>query len=392
MILERFNVAYFAFDQFIPSEHAGFVHTFSIVKALRDIGNDVVLYAPPSGLNLFNLLKWRDYYNGVPINYTRFTVSFKFRYRLFSFLNIISYKKILNFLREQKPEIIHERFHVPNPYSIKIGERFDIPKVLEVNSLYIEEGVYKGKAKEIALKQRKILFEQCKAIITQTKTLKNMIKNLTDKPVYVVPNGVNTEKFRPDVYCEDVKKELGIDNEIVVTFVGSFRKWHGVEQIPKIAKKFEKRNVKFLLIGSGDLFNQIKRLKTDNMILLGAKPHDEVPKYLALSDILIAPFDSEYFKNSNFWWNPVKLFEYMSSGKPIVSYDYDEVREIVKSAGLLAKPGDLEDFIRKLECLIEDENLRKEMGKKAREIAVKEYDWKIRAKQTVDVYEKVQNL
>jgi len=53
---------------------------------------------------------------------------------------------------------------------------------------------------------------------------------------------------------------------------------------------------------------------------------------------------------------------------------------------LLAKPGDLEDFIEKLECLVDDENLRKEMGKKAREIAVKEYDWTIRAKQTVEVY------
>jgi len=387
-MVDKFNVAYFAFDQFIPSEHAGFVHTFSIVKALRDIGNDVILYGIPNGFDLFNLLKWRGNYKGIPVNYTRFIVSFKLRYRFFSLLNVLSYRRVLSLLKEQNPDIIHERFHVPNPYSIKIHEKLRIPKVLEVNSLYIEEGVYKGKAKEIALEHRRRLFGQCKAIITQTETLKNMIRKLTDKPIYVVPNGVDTEMFRPDVCCEDIKRGLGIDDKVVVTFVGSFKKWHGVDLIPKIAKRFEGKKVKFLLIGSGELFEYVKKMKTDNMILVGAKPHDEIPKYLALSDILIAPFNDEYFRGKGFWWNPVKLFEYMSSGKPIVSYDYEEVRKIVRDAGLLAKPGDLEDFIRKLESLIEDEKLRKEMGKKGREIAVKEYDWRARAKQTVEVYKK----
>lgn len=387
--MARFNIAYFAFDQFIPSNHAGFVHTFSIVKTLRDIGNHVVLYATPNGINLFNLLKWQGSYKGIPMNYTRFTVSFKLKYRIFSILNVLSYKKVLNLVKNQNPDIIHERFHIPNPYSIKICEELGIPKVLEVNSLYVEEGIYSGKIKEIALKLRKKMFEQCKAIITQTETLKSMIKNLTDKPVYVVPNGVDTEMFKPDVYCEDVRRKLGVNDEIVVTLVCSFNKWHGVEQIPKIAKRFEGKKVKFILIGSGKLFKHVKRIKTKNMILLGAKPHEEIPLYLALSDILIAPFNDDYFKDSKFWWNPVKLFEYMSAGKPIVSYDYEEVRKIVRDAGLLAKPGDLNDFIRKLECLIEDENLRKRLGERGRKIAVREYDWKIRAKQTVEVYEQV---
>ena len=385
----KLNVAYFAFDQFIPSNHAGFVHTYSIVKALKDVGNHVILYAIPNGIELFNILKWQSSYKGIPINYTRFIVSFKLKYRIFSILNILSYKKVLNLVKEQDPDIIHERFHVPNPYSIKICEELDIPKVLEVNSLYIEEGVYSGKARKIAIEQRKKLFEQSEVIITQTETLKNMIKKITNKPVYVVPNGVDTEMFRPDIYCEDVKRKLGINDEIIITFVGSFKKWHGVEQIPKIAKRFEGRKVKFILIGSGELFNYIKRIKTKNMILLGAKPHEEIPVYLALSDILIAPFNDDYFKGTKFWWNPVKLFEYMSAGKPIVSYDYEEVRKIVRDAGLLAKPGNLEDFIEKLNYLIEDENLRKELGKKGREIAVKEYDWKIRAKQIVNIYKKV---
>lgn len=388
--MSKFNIAYFAFDQFIPSEHAGFVHTISIVKALREIGNSVVLYGIPSGLDLYNIFKWKDSYNNtIPINYTRFVVSYKLKYRLFSWLSRISHHKVLSMIREQNPDIIHERFHVPNQYSIKIWEELRIPKALEVNSLYIEEKVYKGKAKDIALKQREKLFEQAEVIITQTETLRDIIGELINKPIYVIPNGVDTQKFRPDIYCENLKEKLGVNDKIIMTFVGSFKKWHGVDQIPKFAKKFEDKNVVFLLVGAGELFKQVEKMRTDNIVLLGAKPHDEIPKYLALSDILIAPFDHEYFKSYKFWWNPVKLFEYMAAGKPIVSYDYEEVRKIVRGAGLLAKPGDLDDFIKKLEYLVEDEGLRKELGRKGREIAVREYDWRIRAKQTVKVYKEV---
>lgn len=387
--MSKFNIAYFAFDQFIPSEHAGFVHTYSIVKALKEIGNDVTLYGIPQGFDLFNLFKWSDIYKGIPLNYVRFIVSFKLRYKQFYPLNLMSYHQTLDALRKQNPDLIHERFHLPNPYSIKISEKVNTPKILEINSLYIEEGVYSGTAKKMALKQREELFDQCKAIITQTETLKRMIETITDKPVFVVPNGVDTHQFRPDINSVDLRTELNLRDEVVVTFVGSFRRWHGVDQIPEIAKRFERENVKFLLIGSGELFDEIKRAKTDNMILLGARAHSEIPRYLALSNILIAPFDDRYFKGSQFWWNPVKLFEYMSAGKPVVSYDYEEVRKIIRDAGLLAEVENKQDFIEELEYLIEHEAARKELGKRGREIAVNEYDWKKRAKEIEKVYASV---
>ncbi len=384
-----FNVAYFAFDQFIPSDHAGFVHTCSIVKALRDLDNDVTIYGIPGGRDLYNFFKWRGCYQQIPLNYVRFTVSFKLKYRLFYPLNLISYRKTLEHLKRQNPDLIHERFHLPNPYSIKIWEDTKIPKVLEVNSLYVEEGIYGGREKRIASEQREKLLSQCEAIITQTDTLKGMIEEITDKPVFVVPNGVDTEKFKPEIYCDDLKKELELNNEVVITFVGSFRRWHGVHHIRKIAEKFRDDDVKFLLIGTGEMFEEVEKRKADNMVLLGAKSHDEIPRYLALSDILIAPFDGKYFEGSNFWWNPVKLFEYMASGKPVVSYDYGEIEKIVEESGLLAKAGDLEDFISKLRYLIKDDTVRKELGRCGREKAVDRYDWKIQAEKTIKIYELV---
>ncbi|HEY9245389.1 MAG TPA: glycosyltransferase family 4 protein, partial [Candidatus Methanoperedens sp.] len=225
---------------------------------------------------------------------------------------------------------------------------------------------------------------------------KKILETITEKPIYVVPNGVDTEKFRPDIASgNNIRRSLGLSSEdVIVTFVGSFREWHGVHQIPAIASEIGKKykTVKFILIGSGHLYDLVNRTRSGNMLILGSKEYNEIPGYLAISDILIAPFDASRFKyidKYGFWWNPVKIFEYLSSGKPVVTYDYPEIVNIVKDAGMLAAAGDINDFTTKLEYLIQEEKVRHELGKKARELAIKEYSWNIRAKQTTDIYKEV---
>ena len=79
----------------------------------------------------------------------------------------------------------------------------------------------------------------------------------------------------------------------------------------------------------------------------------------------------------------------MSAGKPVVSYDYEEVRKIVRDAGLLAEVGNRDDFIDKLAYLVENEAVKKALGNNGRKIAVKEYDWKKRAKDIERIYDDV---
>jgi len=111
IIMNRFNVTYLAFDQFVPSKHAGFVHSYSIAKAIKSIGNDVVLYGIPTGVELYNLTGWPGDYQGLNVNYVRFIVSFKSKYRPLYPLNIIGYYKILKNLQDQDPDIVDERIY-----------------------------------------------------------------------------------------------------------------------------------------------------------------------------------------------------------------------------------------------------------------------------------------
>lgn len=393
------KIAYFAFDQFIPSKHAGFVHTYEIVNSLQQIGHDITLYALPATPTLYNILKWGDIYHDIKVKYVRFTVSFRPSVIAFLPLNIPSFFNVWKNLSKQNPDVIHERFHTPNPFGWYLAHKKNIPTVLEVNSLYIEDEAYKNKFLiKLATYDRFKQFQNASAIITQTETLKKILGTITDKPIYVVPNGVDTKKFTPDAASNNLRRDLNLkDDDVVITFAGSFRQWHGVHQIPLIASELRKRriNVKFLLIGTGPLYDSVKKSMSENMFLLSPREHNEVPKYLAISDILIATFDAsrfKYFEKYGFWWNPVKLFEYVSTGKPIVSYDYPEIRKIVRNSGLLAEPGNINDFINKLEYFILNEKARYEFGKNGRELAVREYDWKIRAQQTSEIYKEVLRL
>jgi glycosyltransferase involved in cell wall biosynthesis len=394
LIAQDMKVAFYAFDIFSPSDTAGFVHTIEITKKISSIV-DLKLFAAPSFSRALNPFLWEERIEGLDINYARFTLWFKPYLIPFIPFNFLSYYLVHKKTKQFRPDMIHERFHSPNPFGYRISRKLGVPRILEVNSPYIEDEAYKNPIfQKIAEKDRKKQFENADTIITQTETLKNIIANATDVPIYVVPNGVNTKKFKPHDPSA-LRKKLAIpENSIVITFSGSFRKWHGVHLIPEMAKKLMEShdNVYFLMIGRGQLFEKIKNSGMKNTIFLGSVNYNKLPDYLNISDICIAPFDAsefKYFENLGFWWNPLKLFEYLGMGKPVVSFDFDEVRKIVASAGLLARPGDLNEFIEKLEYLIDNKKERELLGKNARELALKKYDWKKRAEETVKIYQKV---
>ncbi len=375
------NIAYFAFSEEFGAPHAGFVHTYNIVKSIYGQGVKVTIFMKKSNYKIENLK--------IPsIQVTLPTTKNLGRVNPLKYLE--SYMKIKSIVKNV--DIIHDRFHV-NPIDLCFLDKK--PFILEVNGpeMLIYSGL-KGSIISYFMNRR---FKRADAIITQTQTLKTILSNFYPRNIYVIPNGVDINLFKPKIESK-VRENYGInENEILITFVGAFKEWHGVQDIPIIVKMILKRynNVKFLLIGEGDLFDDIRR-KTEKfkekVIMAGGQPYSEVPKFLVASDILLAPFNASKFKaleKYGFWWCPIKLFEYMASGKPIVSYDFEEVRNIVRNAGLLAEPNNLDKFIKHLSLLIENGELRRELGERGRKIAKREYTWEERGKEVIKVYKEI---
>jgi glycosyltransferase involved in cell wall biosynthesis len=383
------KVAYFAFSEEFPAPRAGYVHINEMTKNIAKLGVDITVYPKPPGTRLTPDKKE----NGRTIKFVKFPFLTK-KGILSDLIRFpTSYRKLRKDVKNY--DLIHERFASLNIWSLFIVRDAPAAYLLEVNSPLAEE-ISCSFLRPLAKSIRELQFERCDGIITQTDTLKGILSNFTGKPTFVVPNGVDPEKFTPAKSSQNLRKTYAPNGEILVTFIGAFMKWHGVHRIPEIARKLSSKhkNVRFLLVGGGPMFGEIKKTceGLKNVVLTGSVDSEQIPKILASSDILIAPFDTSSYRileKYGFWWSPVKLFEYMASGKPVVSYDFEEVRNIVRNAGLLAQPADLGQFVECLSQLVDDENLRKKLGKKGRKIAEEEYSWENRAKQTIDVYKKV---
>jgi glycosyltransferase involved in cell wall biosynthesis len=123
--------------------------------------------------------------------------------------------------------------------------------------------------------------------------------------------------------------------------------------------------------------------------LIGHKPHNEVPKYIVASDIGIALFHptKRMIKTSY----PIKLFEYMICGKPVIVSDLPAMKKVIDEAkcGLFVNPMDIDDVSKTMVYAAEHPAELSAMGRRAKKAINTKYNWEKMGKVLVDVYQKV---
>jgi len=279
-----------------------------------------------------------------------------------------------------------------------VSKIFQIPYVVEINGLVIKELEMNGASKlgiKIARLTEKLNYKHAKKIVAVTKNLKEKIKELYHIPnerIVVIENGANTDLFKPMDRGKCIK-ELSLDeSHHYVCFVGNLAPWQGVEYLieaaPLILKKVP--NTKFLIIGDGMMKEKLVSLAektgiSDKVIFTGAVPYEEVPKYINASDVCVAP--KKPLKSG---YSPLKLYEYMACGKPVVASIISgfEILE-QQNAGILAEPEKPEELAEIIIKLLKDKKMREEMGKNGRGYVVKNHSWRIVAKRVAEVCEEV---
>ncbi|HEY5039621.1 MAG TPA: glycosyltransferase, partial [bacterium] len=177
--------------------------------------------------------------------------------------------------------------------------------------------------------------EKCERIIVTARPLKNMMeKNFQAKDVTYLSNGVDVERFLK------VKAKEPMDLKAIpgprAVYVGALLEWFDVELLRQVAVSLPK--VSFILIGPPRV--SLDRLKElSNVHILGPKPYESIPHYLSFCQVGLIPFKKTKLIQSV---SPIKLYEYMACGLPVVSTDWEELRQL-KSPAYLAK--DLSGFI-----------------------------------------------
>lgn len=222
---------------------------------------------------------------------------------------------------------------------LRVCDKFDEFKKISKSIQYLEKG----------------LREKVDTIIYTAHTLESYLKGYENK-IFYVPNGVDFEHFyRSDKKIpEDLKK---IPRPIAI-YVGAIDEWFGIDFLLNVAKKC--RDISFVIIGRPNI--DIAILKgIPNIFLLGRKDYLEVPGYIHNSDVGIIIFDTRHPLVQ--FVNPIKLYEYMACGKPVIATKWKEL-ELLKSPAYLAE--NIDDFINGLRGAIGNKEIGNELIKYAK--------------------------
>jgi len=206
--------------------------------------------------------------------------------------------------------------------------------------------------------------------------------------ITVVPNGANTSLFKP-LEQDACRKSLGLDPEtLYVCFVGNLAPWQGVEYLVKAAPSILSRypECRFLIVGDGVMKNELLNLSLelgieDKFIFTGVVPYDRVPVYINASDVCAAPFILA--RNAKIGLSPLKLYEYMACGKPVVASDISGVADALEASkgGLPVPSENPEALAEAISKLLENPELRADMGSKGLSYVTENYSWYSVAKQ-----------
>ena len=284
--------------------------------------------------------------------------------------------------------------------------------VLEVNGIALDERRLienQLPAKRKRLRSIKIEFlgyleifviRKADAVIAVTQGIKEyLINHGVDKnKVWVIENGANTELFKPikdSNVLKKLKDRLHVNNEEnVVLFVGNLAPWQGVEYLlratPIIIEEIQK--TKFLIVGEGIMKEKLKSLSKElniehNIIFTGTVLYENVPEYINISDVCVAPFIRT--RNESMGLSPLKIYEYLACGKPVVASNIKGVGDLLESStsGISVPPDDPNELAKAIIKLLKNKQLREQMGDNGRKLVVKSYSWETAAKKTKEVFE-----
>ena len=370
------------------------VHIGHVVKSLREIGHQVDVVSPNDGDPT------QTAGNNPYANKTGFKARFldwlsrilpQVMFELLELAyNASAAKKINAQLQKGKIDLLYERNAFFLFAGARIAKRHRIPYIVEVNEVAGEDRVRKQFFIGTARRIEKEVFDAADAIIVVSTFLKKKIESMgvQGSKIHVIPNAADASIFDPEKCREPVREQLGIPADAVVMgFIGWFVAWHNFGLLIEALGKLKDQNVYLMLVGDGVLKDEIvesarKHGCADRVIFPGAVKHNRIPEYINAMDICIIPGSNEYR-------SPIKLFEYMLMGKPVVAPRLEPIEYIVKDGveAVLFTQGQITSFVDATADLVSSEEKRRTIGENARALILSKHLWRHNAQRVIDIWD-----
>lgn len=371
------RLLYCALDQVVPGTVGGATHVRAVAEGLAALGHDVDVLTgegaggfPPPPADCAGRLRWH-----------RLAAPFGRPH-----LRLLRAAAVRRRAVDLTPDAIIERYHNFGGEGMLAAAKAGALAVLEVNAPVVDHA---GSRK--ALLDRALLVRPMQrwrerlcglADLLVTPSARILPPGVAPSRVLEIEWGADTDRFRPDVRGPvPFERRPG---ETVVIFAGAFRAWHGAPLLAEAVARLERdgvRGVHAVFVGDGPERPRAEAAAASlgRVTFAGALPYDVMPACLAAADIGVAPFDAAAHPplQIDFYWSPLKVFEYMAAGLPVVAPRLPRLAALVEDGreGLLYDPARADGLAEALRALLGDPDRRQAMGGAARARAERAYSW-----------------
>jgi len=290
-----------------------------------------------------------------------------------------------------QPDILHAHSPVLNALpALQIGARRSLPVVYELRALWEDAAVNHGTMREDGVRYRlcraleSYALRHADHITTICEGLRAEIvaRDIASEKITVIPNGVDTESFRFGEKVDvDLRQRLGLDDAIVIGFVGSFYGYEGLDLLIKALTLLapSHRNMRLLLVGGGPQETELKSLARksavqDKVVFTGRVPHKDVKQYYDLIDVLVYP---RHRMRLTDLVTPLKPLEAMAQGRMVVASDVGGHRELICNGetGFLFTAGDVGSLAKTIEHVLQCQTEWPRLRARARRFVESERSW-----------------
>ncbi len=276
-------------------------------------------------------------------------------------------------------DAVYERQSLWSYAAMEYARDSGVAGLLEVNAPLIDEQAqHRGLVdRDGAVAAAARAYAAARALLAVSTGVASYLARAAAAPgrIHVVPNGVDTKRFRPNLppACPAPA------GTFTVGFVGTLKPWHGLPDLVDAIAVLHAEGVRLRLLIVGDgpereaLLQRLEEHRIRHLALLpGAVEPAAVPHWLASMDVAVAPYPD----SANCYFSPLKVYEYLAAGLPIVASQSGQLAEVLRDGvtGVFYPPGNVAALAATLRRLAADQAGRVRLGRAARQTA-RDYTW-----------------
>jgi len=305
--------------------------------------------------------------------------------------NLLAWRALVRLAAQRGTDLVYERYAIFAVAGALFARRRGVPLLLEVN--------YTSRSPLVRQRSRLLLplarrfdawvFRQATALVAVSSRLRDELIadfGVPAEKILVMPNAADPEAFNPGIAPVAEIAGVPLAGRKVIGFVGSFAPWHGLPLLLEAVRQVMEvhRDALLVLVGDGPERPQIERLAadhgmTDRVLFAGLIGHDRLMHCVAAFSLGVMP-------DSNDYGSPMKIFEYMALGKPVIAPDYAPLLDVITDGrqGRVFRRRDAGALAACISGYFDDPQLMAAAGRQARASVEQHHNWLNNARRSLE--------